>query len=566
LRGRYTSPSGNHSNDNIPTQSAQEKKHDDHQIEISGSSMEPNQTSELSPPIAAETAGELSIEQKDDENDDMLVLGDSIEVEGEEETSDFRISGETLADDSIIHSSKKQKLSSRVEQTAIRDNAAAADLRSAHSDNSRAKSGSSNQKQRESGDEEVQGGRSRRAGDVRSRHEEEEHTFRRKDDYGREGRHETERKCMGSKGREIMFHSYPHRDCDSYPVHPVQGRSEGFERPRETDSSFWQRREEDTHGRRIKEEDIRRERNEEAGSRNRSKVRVSDRNDKDGDTHLKKRLDDGHWRGRNRGGGPRLRERDDVLSRRDNLEDHQIKRKKDEDHLRRERTDKEDSLHGYRVKEDSSRRKRDSDDNPDHRRREDSSRMRDKAENYHSSKHKDESWRQREREDRQRFKHPHEDPLPHRKREEGRGATRSARAIEDKPLGGSGRNKSDSKILISDKDYQHRDRKRHGEQARRGDRAGEENDSQHKGREDVLARAKHYSNEERSSRHERLSSHSDRPGTSDNPQISHERHREVTRKNKDSEGSAQMVLSKRKHEDRSAQRNEKVQSCLNLIH
>ena len=528
--------------------------------------MEPNRTSELSPPTAAETAGELSIEQKDDENDDVLVLGDSIEVEGEEETSDFRVSGDTPADDSIIHSFKKQKLSSRVEQTAIRDNAADDDLRSIHSDNSRAKSGSSNQKRRESGDEEVQGGRSRKAGDVRRRREGEEHTFRRKDDYGREGRHEMDRKRMGSKGREAMYHSYPLRDWDSYPVHPVRGRSEGFERPRETDSSIWQRREEDTHGRRIKDEDTRRERNEEAGSKNRSKVRVSDRNDKDDDAHLKKRLDDGDWRGRNREGGPRPRERDDVLSRRDNLDGHQIKRKKDEEHSRRERTEKEDSLHGYRVKEeDSTRRKRDRDDNPDNRRREDSSRMRDKAEDHHSSKHKDESWRQREREDRQRLKHPHEDPLPHREREEGRGATRSTRAIEDKPFGGSGRNKSDSKILISDKDYQHRDRRRQGEQPRRGERAGEETDSQHKGREDVLAREKHYSNEERSSRHERLSSHSDRPGASDNPQISRERHREVTRK-KDTEGSAQMVLGKRKHEDRSVQRNEKVQSCLNVIH
>lgn len=555
-RGRYTDTSGNHSNDSIPTHSGQENKHDaNHPKEIRGSSMEANGTSELSPAIAAETAGEPSIEQKQEEPDDMLALGDSIEIEGEE-TSDLRVSGETVADENIIHSSRKQKLSSRVEQTAV-DNGDDDDLRATHSDNSRARSGSSHKKRLESGEEEVQGGRPRRTGDMRKRHEE-EHTFRRKDEYGREVRHEMDRKRLGSKGREAMHHSYPHRDWDSYSVHPVRGRTEAFERTRDPDSSFWQRRDDDTHGRRIKDEDIRQERNVEAVSRNRSKVRVNDRNEKDDDNHLKKRLDDGDWRARNREAGPRLRERDDVLSRRDNSDDHQIKRKRDEEQLRRERTEKEDPLHGYRAKEDSSRRKRDRDDNSEHRRREDvSGRMREKADDHHSSKHRDESWRQREREDKHRPKHPLEDPVLHQEREEGRGANRSWRAIEDKSLGGSGRNKSDSKISVSDKDYQLRDKRRHSEQSRRGDRAGEGNDSQHKGREDALAREKHSINEERSSRHERVSAHGDRPGGSDN----RDRHREITRKNKD-EDSAQMTLGKRKHEDHSTYHNEKVQSCL----
>ncbi|XP_020244506.1 FIP1[V]-like protein isoform X1 [Asparagus officinalis] len=505
--GRHSSAIVKYSRDSIPIQSSQDKKHADHPKERPGSSME-------TPELSLGTARELSVEQKDGELDGMLALGNSVEAKGElegEETSDIRISGETLVDESITYSSKKQKLSSRVEQSAIQDSVDDDDLRITHSDNSKAKSGNSNQKRRESGDEEVQGGWSRRTSNMRRRHEKEEYPFRQQDNYGREDRHEMDRMRVGSRGREAMYHSYPHRDFDPFSVHPVRGRSEGFERPREMESAFWQRREDETHGRRIKDEDIRR-----------SKVRISDRVDKD----------DGDWRGHNREGGTRLRKRDD-LSRRDNSDDHQGKRMKDKEHSRRERTEKEDSLHGHhRARQGSSQQNKERDDNPELKRREGSSGMRDKAEDHHFSKHKDE---------RQRLKHSHEDFLLHTEREEGRVASRSGRATEDKSLSGGARNnKSDSKLLASDKDYQQKDKRRHGEQSKRG-RAEEENDSQYKEHEDGHARDKF-------SRHEKLSA-------SDDLKISKEKHREVTRKNRDTEAAA---LGKRKSDNHSAHRNEKL--------
>ncbi|ONK76080.1 uncharacterized protein A4U43_C03F23670 [Asparagus officinalis] len=521
--GRHSSASGDRSTDSIPIQSAQNKKHDKCQKGRPTSSMEADQTPKFSLAMAADTAGDLSIGQKDGEHDDMLALGDSIEVE-EEETSDIRISGETLGEDNIGHSSKKQKRSSRVDQTAVEDHAAADDdLKVTRSDNSRAKYESSNQKRRRIADEEIQGGRSKRDGDMR-RHHEEENPFYQRDDYGREGRHEMGRRPMDLGGRGAMYNSYSHIDWDSYAVHPIRDRSERFERPREVGGSFWQRREEDTHRRRLENKDIRWEYTEEAGSRNRNKVRVSDRINKDNDTHFTRRLDDGDWRGHNRG-GLRLRENDDV-NRRDNVDDRL--------YLRRERTEKEDSLHGYRAREDSSRRKREKDGKPEHRRREDGTQRRNKAEDRHSSR------RQREREDRQQLKHSHEDSL-HREREEGRGISSSGRAIENKPLSGCGRNKGSSKLLASDKDYQHKDRKQHAEQSKREDQAEEENDSHSNGLEDIPVREKHH-NEERS-----LSSYSQCPSSSDKLQISREKH-------KDTEGNMQnpAVRGKRKHEDQSA--------------
>uniref|UniRef100_A0A6I9SAP4 FIP1[V]-like protein n=1 Tax=Elaeis guineensis var. tenera TaxID=51953 RepID=A0A6I9SAP4_ELAGV len=561
-RGRHSSVSGEHSNDAIPSQSAHSNRHGDRQIGKLIDSTEVNQISEVSPAVAVETARELSIEQKYDEHDEKLALGDSIDVDGEDITSDFHISSETVGDDNLVYPGKKQKLSSRVEQPALNDTADEDELRTSHSDSSRAKTGSSKdyQKRRENGDEVMQDGRSRRIGDIRRRHEGEEHILQRRDDYGSDARQDIDRNHIASKEREDTYRSSGHRDWDSISAHPVRGRS--FERPKESSSiSAWQRREEGIHSRRVKDEDIRRERSEGTGSRHRSKVGGSDRNDRDEDLHSRKLVDDNDWRGRSRDGPPRQRERNSMLiNRRENLDDSYNKRKKDEEVSRRGKTDKEDALHGYRAREDSSRRKRERDDGIDHKRREDSTRLRDKAEDHQSAKHKDDSWGHREREDRQRLKQPHENALTHRERE-GRGVARSSRAIEDKSLGGNGRNRDELKPIGSDKDYQDKDRRRHNEQSKRGDRTGEENVSQHKGHGDVHAHEKQHNNDERSSRHERLSIHNDRhPNASDSQQMYRQRHRENTRKVKESEASEQnnQVLGKRKHDDHNIHQNDKV--------
>ncbi|KAJ6813628.1 FIP1[V]-like protein isoform X2 [Iris pallida] len=556
--GRCSSTSGDNSNDAIGSRSTQVKNHDSHKKEKTEDSKEGNGTPEASTDIAVETAGDQSIEHKEDGHDDRLALGGNVDVEGEE-TSDFQISGKISHGGSIIHSSRKHKLCSRVEQPVIQENVDGEDLRATYSDNSRAKSGSSKecQKRYDNGEEVVQEGLSRRARDLRGS-QEEEHMTRGREDYGREGRRDMDRNRT-SKGREGIHN--PCRDRESNSAHLPRGRSEGFERPKESDNLFRQRREDDIH-RRSKDEDLRRERIDETGLRNRSKVR-SDRNDKDDGIHTMKRLDDGDWRGRPREGGPRQRERDDGLSsRRENLDEHPVNRKKDDDHSRRERVDREDSLPGYRAREDSSRRKRERDDSADRRRREETSRLRGKPDDHHTSKHRDESWRHREREDGQQLKLPHDESLTQREREDGRGVTRGGRSIEDKPLGGNGRNKSNSKGIVSDTEYLHRDKRRHAEQSKKGDHAGDEN-SLHKARDEAHAREKHYNNEERSSRHERLSIHRDRPtSASDNHHMSKERFRESTRKSKDSEGIGpnSQGLGKRKHEDRNTQPYEKVKS------
>ncbi|KAJ0980385.1 hypothetical protein J5N97_008640 [Dioscorea zingiberensis] len=546
--GRRQRPSSSMDRTNDVSQSALSNRYEDRLEEKLGESPEhPRQ--DASP---VESTRELSTEPRDYEPEDKIALGDSIELEGEEIASDSRVSPGTVDDDRFVHSAKKQKLSSRVEQPTNQDNGdgGSDDLKATYSDNSRAKSGSGKEyhKRHEGGEEVVQGEQLRRISGMRKRYEEEERNFSRKDDYGRDGRLDIEKSRIAPRGRVDAYHSYPHRDLDSY--HPTGGRREGFDRLKDRESSgVWQRREDDVHGRRIKDEDVRRERGDEAGMRNRNKVRLNDRKDKD-ENHLKVRMDDGDWRGRDREGSSRQRERDDILlNRRANLEDPHMKRRKEEEHSRREKVDKEE-LHGHRAREDVGRRKREREDAADHRRREDVGRRREKPEEQHSGVHKDENWRQKEREDRHRLKQPHEDAPKHRDREEGR-AARNVRMREDKSLGGNAKGKDELKAGVPDKESQQKDRRRHNEPHRRGDKAADENYLQHKGREDMLTRENQSSNE-RTSRGP--------SSASDGQQIYRERHRENSRKNNDTETPDQHFpgRGRRDNDDHSTRRTDKV--------
>lgn len=538
-------------NDVSQSQSALSDKHEDHQEEKLGNS--PMRRQQDASPV--ESTRELSTEPRDYEPDDRIALGDSIELEGEEIASDSRVSPGTLDDERFGRSAKKQKLSSRVEQSTNQDNGdgSSDDLKATYSDNSRARSGSGKEyhKRHEVGEEVMQGEQLRRVSGMRKRYEEEERNFSRKDDYGRDGRLEIEKSRMASRGRVEAYHSYPHRDLDSY--HPTTGgRREGFDRLKDRDSAgVWPRREDDVHVRRLKDEDLRRDRGDEAAMRNRNKIRPNDRKDKD-ENHLKMRMDDGDWRGRDREGSSRQRERDDImLNRRASLEDPHVKRRKEEEHSRREKVDKED-LHIHRVREDIGRRKRERDDVADHRRREDVSRRREKPEDQHAGVHKDETWRQKEREDRHRLKQPHEDAQKHRDREEGR-AARNVRMREDKSvaIGGNAKSKDELKVAGPDKDSQQKDRRRHNEPHRRGDKAVEENNLPHKGREDMLTRENQLNNE----RNSRGPS-----SASDGQQMYRERHRENIRKNNDTEIPDQHFLGRgrRDNDDHSTRRTDKV--------
>ncbi|KAK1324083.1 hypothetical protein QJS10_CPA02g01162 [Acorus calamus] len=467
--------------------------------------------------MADDTMVDLSLDQVDDLHED----DDSIEVGGEEIGSDAGLPSET-------NFVKKPKLGSQVEP-AVQDTANSDDLRTTQSDTSKGKSGSSRdyQKRHEGGQDEVmQDSRSRKIGDLKRHRDEDEHGDRRKDDFDQDSKQELIRSRATLKGRDDISHSYPHKDLDS--------------RDKERDIGSWNRREEDARGRRPRDDDTRRERFEEPGLRNMDNVRLYNRNDKDEDIQLRKRVDDVDWRGRY----------DKDVGRHENLNDLRVKRKEEESQ-RRERADKDDVLHGYRGREDVSQRRRGRDDTIDPRRRDNIARLRGKSDDHHSVRHRDDSWRQREREDRPRLKPTHDDMLINSKREEGRGAARNGRVLEEKPQAGSARIK-ESRDSESDKDYQHREKRRQNEQLKRRDRVEEDHLSQYKGREDMHTRDSQSSQQERNSRHEKSTAHNGRLSAgSDGQQTNRGRHRGNARKAKETEDGSHsaLVSSRRKQED-----------------
>ncbi|XP_010275740.1 PREDICTED: FIP1[V]-like protein [Nelumbo nucifera] len=554
-----------------PSQSDQLNRSHDSQKEKSGGSIDGKQSPDSSSPITIEAVREPSVEQKDNANDDLVLPDKNNEVEGDEMASDTIVPSDNLDDGTVLHSVKKQKLSSLVEQPAVQEHGEGDDLRAARSsDNSKARSGSSREYQkRHEGDEEVvQDGQPRHTRDMKRHYNEHDISFRRRNDHGQDVRSDVDRNHTVVKGREDSYRSYGHRERDLNSPHYSHMKSEGFERAKERDSSLGalQRRDEETHGRRLKEEDTRkRERVEEVVSRQRSKVRESERNEKDEHLHSRKRVDNGDWRDRHdKEVGPRHRERDDnLMSHHENMDSSHTKRRKDEEYQRREQADKEELVHSYRTREDTSRRKRERDDVLEQRRRDDQARLRDKPDDYHSTRHRDDSWRQRERDDRQRLKQSHEDTMSKREREEGRTTVRSGRGVDDKQWAGNVRAKDDSssKGLSSDKEYQFKDKRQHSEQPKRRERLEEESLSQHRGREDSYARDNQLIGEDRNSRRERSSSHNDRPTRGSDGQWMHkDRHKENARKSKESAGSDQNTLGpvKRKQEDYDSHRSEKI--------
>ncbi|KAI0523572.1 hypothetical protein KFK09_005968 [Dendrobium nobile] len=535
----------------LPSRNVHLDKHEGRGKESASDEMEGNGASDS--PLS-DIPRELSTDPKDIEHDDRLTLGDSHEGDGGE-ASDFRVSSETVGDDGLINSANRQKYISCIEQSGGQDNGVGDDSRLTHSDNSRARSGNSRdyQKIHETGEEVVQVHPSKHTGDL-SKHQQEDGR-RQRDEYARDGRRETGRNR--SRGREIMHESYAQKDWDSGSVHTFRGRSVDFEREMDGSIGAWHRREDDTHYRQVKDEETRRLYNEEVRPRERSKARMIDRKDKIED-HVKKRVDEGDWRGYSREDGLRHRERNDIMMSRRDLEDGQMKRKRDVELTRRERADKEDSLHGYRVREDSHRKKRLRDDIVDHRKREDDARTKNKIEERHASKHKDDNWYQRDREDRQQLNLIHDDSLALQGREERRFISRSGRPME-KIFAGTGRSKEDMKVAGSEKGYHDNDRRRHNEQSKRSDRTVEENESLSKVRGDSHTREKRFNAEQRSMRHERLSAHADRPsGASDEHQVLRERHRESNKKVEESEPVGQKggLSSKRKRGGHNTHRTE----------
>ncbi|CAL9162229.1 unnamed protein product [Musa hybrid cultivar] len=497
--------------------------------------------------VADDTVKELSVDEKCCGHDEKLTPV-SIENEGEDMVSDVHIPNETSDNDKLVQTGKKQKLSSLVEQPAGHDSGHEDELQTSNSDNSRQKSGSSKDypKQTENGDKVIQEEHSIQVGHLKRPHKEECY-LRPKDDYGLDARQVMKKDYIVSKGKDDTSDSYKH---------PLRSRS--YERKKESESSIssWQRREDNVHSRRVKDDDRRWENSDEMVSKHRSKLRVTDRNQKEED-HSKKRVEDREWRGHNRDDVLWQRSRDDLVSRHESTDEPLITKKRDEEYLRG-KADKLSTLHGYRDEENSGRKKRARDDAIDHRRREVDTRMRDKADDHLSSNHKDDNWRYREREDRQRLK-PHESALMHREREEGRGSVRSGRAMEDKASGGSARNRDESKTIVHDsRVHQEKERRQLNDHSKRDH--GREDDVQNKGRRHLSVREKHSNADRRNSRHERMNTYKDCPPSADGKQMYRERHKENTRKSKDSEAHEQhsQGLGKRKHEDHHTAQTDKV--------
>lgn len=513
-QGKHSTVSERFSETHRPNRNLHLDKHEDLHKEKSSDVVESNRGPDISPSNVVEITRELSTEPKDVEHDDRLTLGDSHEGDGEE-ASDFRLSSETGGEDGFISSTNRKRLSSCVEQYGAQDNGFGDDSRRTNSDNSRARSGNSRdyRKTNEPGEEVMQVHSSKQTGVLRKHPEKDDR--RRRDDYGKDGRREAVRNR--SRGRESMH--------DSSSVHTFRGRTDGFDREMDDSISAWHRREDDT-------------RNSQQ-TKDRSKVRMTDKKEKTEER--------GDWIGHGRVDGVRHKDRKDIMiNRQENLEDGEMKRKRDVE-TKRERADKEESLHGYRAREDSHRRRRVREEIVDHRKREDEGRTK-------GNKHKDDNWHQRDREDRHQLNQVRDDTVPVHGREDRRFASRS------KILAGSGRSKEDLKPAGPDKTYHDKDRRqRHGEQSKRSDRTAEETEPLNKARGDTHNREKHFGTEKRSLRNERLSTRPDRPlGASDEQQGQKERHRESNRKVVESEpaGHKREASGKRKRGDHNTQRTE----------
>ncbi|KAM5548169.1 FIP1[V]-like protein [Rosa sericea] len=535
-----------------PSRSTRDKKFPDSQKEGSVESVDGRRSPLISSPVSHGAARESSVEHRGGDQDEPLLGDESSGMEKEEMAAN-------VTDDVHDGVPNYQKLSSRVDQSADEELDDGEDSKAARSsDNSKARSGSSRdyQKWRDGVEEEVIQGRSAHSGGIKSHLDEKEQGFQRK---GRDGRQELDRSHMLVKGREG---SYPYRDWDPSSAHHLQLKNDGLNRRKERENldGAWQRRDDDPYSRRIRTEEPRkRERGDEMGSRHRSKVRESERSDKDEYMQSRKQLDNGSYRVfYDKDVGSRPREREDSLKGRyEHIDDYHGKRRKDEEYMRRDQIDKEELLQGHR--DTTTRRKRERDEVLDQRKRDDQQKVRDNPDDHHSVRHKDESWlprergdRQREREEWHRLKQSHEENIPKRERDDGRVSVRGGRAAEDKAWVGHARAKDENKG--SDKEYQYKETVRHSEQSKRRDRVEEES-SHHRGREDANARGNQMNIDERRSGKERSSTRSER---GDSQKVQDRKHKENSRRNKETEIADinTSVTSKRHQEDQSGRSKE----------
>ncbi|KAK8496124.1 hypothetical protein V6N12_046690 [Hibiscus sabdariffa] len=512
-------------------------------------------------PLLVGDAWEVSVECKDDVDDEHEPADGSTVVENEE-----LVNG-THKDVNSRYHMKNGKNSFQVEQRKLHAAAAAAaaeDSRAASSEHIKTRSGSSKdfQKWQEGAEEEVVQGGCLSGVQIFSKHLDEcDQSSRRK--YF-DGRPEIERNHMICEPREDLYRVRNFAASSSYDL-PI--KTEGLDRQREHDNpeGTWQQKEDDLYCRKNTTFYRKRGRDDEIGSRYTPNGRESARSERDDYPPSKKQLDNGNYKVHcDKDICARYSERDDNLkSGYEAADDYQRKRRKDEEYLRRDRADKEGILHGHRESS-SSRRKQERDEILHLRKRDEQQRIKDNFDEHHSVWQKDEVWLHKERVEKwlgkdewHRLKHLHHKSLSKQEREQR--TVRSSRGLEDKAWVGSTRTKDEHKV--SGKEYQLKETVRDSEQMKRRDRNDDDSFSCHRGRKDSYARGHQFNNDERKFGQERSSTRNDHAVNASDSQRSHaKKHKESTRKTRESEGGDAILLgsSKRSCEDLSGRNNEAV--------
>lgn len=309
---------------------------------------------------------------------------------------------------------------------------------------------------------------------------------------GRDEKYERERHQMAMKGT-----------WDPNQEYRAHVKSDNFDRKKGRESErVWQ----DEERMRIEE------------MKKRHKGRENERSDKN-EHRARKAIENGGWKGefdRDRDMIPHVK-RDDSLKTRHNISD---------------------GIHSKRetiIRESTSRRKRERDDNLDQHKRDEQARpLRD--DEQHSFRYKEEARLQREKVERQRERDEWKERDGHK--------------------GGHSRLKEDYRS--SDKEYPFKETVR--EQPSRREKFENESISRHRGREDAYAHGNKVNNEERISRHESRYT----VAAKDMHGVHEKKHKESQRKGKETDGAINnsVATSRRNREDHSSQRSERVRKSL----
>ncbi|KAJ9548479.1 hypothetical protein OSB04_021022 [Centaurea solstitialis] len=454
------------------------------------------------------SADEEDFSQNDAIKDDDLIVDGSTIIEREE--IDITSNG-TSKDGNRTRAMKNQNLAYVAARSSVERFDNGEDSNAARSsDNSKARSGSSRDqrnKQDSVEEEVVQAGSSVRGGNTRRAFGEDEHSIRSRD---------RDRKAM-----ERMEDPYSRKKWDPNSTH--HSKSENFYRQKGRESEG-ARQEGDLHVGWTRAENIRkRDRLEELASRQRHKVRESERSDKD-QHYPRKVLENGSWKDDRNRDLASQHNTDIIKSRHDGLGIHHKRRKE------------EAPLHVHR--DSSGRQKREKDDNLDQRKRDEQMRFRE--DDPHSFRYKEEGLPPRESVEKQRERNEW-------KEREGREGMRHSRLKED--------------YRSSEREYQFKDTVR--EKPGRRDRIENESVQRHTGREDAYSHGNKLNDDERVSRPERGNTGSGHnSGATDMHRVQDKKHKENVRKNKETDGVAHssMAPSRRNRDDHNSQKSERVSS------